>query len=92
MANYVAHYTKKQEIRRRREDALRRLVRCGASESEIAQAAEEVRDARIRACQARLATIPPMDGPGAALSAKIAAEIDALRGVSVEAILEEFGA
>ena len=92
MANYVAHYTKKREIMRRREDALRRLVRRGAGAPELARAAEEVRAARIRTCEARLATIPPTDGPGAAQAARIAAEIAAHRVEPVEAILEEFSA
>jgi hypothetical protein len=91
MSNYIPHYTKKRKILRRKEEALHRLVWRGVSGPKLIRAAEEVRAARVRELQARQATIPPADGPGAVRSAKIAAEIEALRATPVEAILEEFG-
>jgi hypothetical protein len=91
MANYVAHYTKKQAILRRREETLRRFVERGVSEQPLIRAAEEVLAARIRALQARLATIPPTVGPDTTASARIAAKIEALRATPAETILAEFG-
>ncbi|HEX4592100.1 MAG TPA: hypothetical protein VH120_19360 [Gemmataceae bacterium] len=54
------------------------------------RSADEVRAARVHELLARLATLPPADGPGAASSARITAEIEALRATPVETILEEF--
>jgi hypothetical protein len=91
MSNYVPRHTKKRETRCRREEALTRLVERGVSGPKLIRAAEDVLAARVRELRARLATIPPADGPGSARSARIAAEIEALRATPVEAILLDFG-
>jgi hypothetical protein len=90
MSNYIPHYTKKREARRRREQALQRLVERGVGGAKLIQAAEEVRAARVRELLARLARIPPADGRKSASFRKITADIEALRVMRVEAILEEF--
>ncbi len=90
MSNYVPHYTKKQAILKRKEDTLRRLIHRGVSEQKLIRAAEEVRAARIRALQASLATLPPVDGPDATASARIAARIEALRATPTESMCGEF--
>jgi len=92
MSNYVPRFTKKREIQRRKEAALDRLVKRGVQGPKLIHAAEAVRAARVRELQARLATIPPADGPGAARSSFIVAKIEALHALPVRAILDEFGA
>jgi hypothetical protein len=91
MSNYVPHYTKKCQVRRKKEECLRRLICQGAEKKKLLNAAEELRLARIRVLNAKKATIPPNYGPQDKRAAHIDGEIAALQQISAEAILVEFG-
>ena len=58
MTNYIAHYTKKQILARKEAD-LRRLIDSRADFTKPIEAAEDVRDARVRVVRAHRATIVP---------------------------------
>jgi len=89
MSNYIPHYTKKKQVLERREASLRRLVEANVSISKLTEAAEHVRQSRIRVLRAERATIVP-EGDGT-LYDRIDARIQTLADTSVELILEEFG-
>jgi hypothetical protein len=67
MANYVATYTKKLATLTRKRLQLIRLLGRHGTESEVAVAAEEVREAQVRALEAKRAQIPPCDDNAARL-------------------------
>lgn len=87
--NYIPHYTKKKEILNRKEFYLEQFIRSNADEDKLVEAAEEVRDARIRVLNAKKSTIPPVGDDE--LYAEIDAKIEKASKVTVNDILEEFG-
>ena len=86
MTQYLPHSTKKLAILQRRELALVALIRANASQDKIVAAAEEVRAARIRAIEARVAS----DG-SYAVAPIYADQIEMIRKLPVETILAYFG-
>jgi hypothetical protein len=94
MTNYIPHYTKKLQAFRKKRERLRRLIHQGAGEEKIGKAAEDVRQAKIRALKAQLANPPHNLGSKDKChrwGAKLDAEISALQTMTLEAILAEFG-
>lgn len=91
MANYIAHYTKKQLILTRREQDLRRLVQRDASIEKLIVAAERVRQSRTGVLKAHKANPPPEYRQEPKKFAEIGPKIQALQEMPVEAILAEFG-
>ena len=63
MTNYLPHTSKKLHILQRREFAIFRLIQENAPHYKIVHAAEELRDARIRAIEASIASNGPRAGP-----------------------------
>jgi hypothetical protein len=61
MANYVAHYRKKQCTLARKQVELKRILERHGTEGEVAMAAEAVRESQIRALEAKRAQIPPCE-------------------------------
>ena len=86
MTNYLPHTSKKLSILQRREFALFRLLQENAPHDKIVHAAEEVRDARIRAIEARIASDGPRAGPTIHDT-----QIAMIRDLPLEAILAYFG-
>jgi hypothetical protein len=86
MTNYLPHSSKKLAILQRRELALFKLIHENAPRKKIVDAAERVRDARIRAIEARIAS----DGPRAAPNIHDT-HIELVRDLSIETILAYFG-
>lgn len=92
VSNYVPHYTKKRQVLARKEQQLRRLIERGESTPKIIAAADEVREARIRALRAERATIAPAaDGGKLGRLARIDERIQTLIDTPVENLLAEFG-
>lgn len=63
MTNYLPHSSKKLAILQRREMALFRLIDENVPHKKIVDAAKQVRDARIRTIEARIASDGPQTGP-----------------------------
>ncbi len=89
MTNYIPHYTKKRQILRRKEEALRLLISENAPKSKTVAYSEEIRDARIRVLRAERATIPPTHARER--YEEIDARIRVIEESPVAAILAEFG-
>ncbi|MFT4556974.1 MAG: hypothetical protein ACI8P0_002577 [Planctomycetaceae bacterium] len=89
MSNYVPHYTKKKMILERKEANLRRLVEAKAPVGKLTEAAEHVRQSRVRVVRAERATIVPTGDR--TLYDRIDARIQTLADTPVELILDEFG-
>ena len=90
MANYIANYRKRLERLERVQADLVRLIQRGAAEEKLLEVAAEVRECRIRALRAKQAKIPERNEEERRVVLKIGHEIDALRLLSVESILDEF--
>jgi hypothetical protein len=91
MANYVAHYTKKQQALARRVEELRRRIARGEPAERLLAAAEEVRQARLRALRARRATIPPAEVPSRGRFIPIDEGIAEVSSSDAVTVLAEFG-
>jgi hypothetical protein len=85
MSNYIPHYSKKLRIRRKREVKLRKLIELGKEESKLLEAAELVRDARVRAQIAQL-----VEAGNVTLKAATATKLRSLRAATPESVLNEF--
>lgn len=90
MSNYIPHYTKKKQVLVRKELALQRSIDRNDSLQELLDAAEQVRDARVRVLQAQRSTIAPM-GDADSQYQKIDEQIERLACTKLDAILVEFG-
>jgi hypothetical protein len=90
VTNYIPHYTKKRQILARRENALRRLISSGSPIKKLFDAAEAVRDARIRVLRAQRALIVPINDAQKDFNI-IDARIQEIKDAPIEAILLEFG-
>ena len=86
MTNYLPHSTKKLAILQRRELALFKLIDENAPHKKIVDAAERVRDARIRAIEASIASDGPRAGPNVHDR-----HIALVRDLPTETILAYFG-
>lgn len=89
MANYLPHYTKKKQLLARKELELQRRISRSEPIERVLDAAQHVRDARIRVLQARRATIVPK-GDADAQYRKIDDQIEQLSRTSLDLILAEF--
>ncbi|WP_372723410.1 hypothetical protein [Novipirellula sp.] len=63
MTNYLPHSSKKLAILQRREMTLFKLIDENAPHTKIVDAAKQVREARIRTIEARIASDGPRSGP-----------------------------
>jgi predicted nuclease with TOPRIM domain len=91
MSNYLANYRKKLQIRKRREDDLRRLLARGASELKLLAAATDVQSARVRALRAQQAKIAPADFPKLRQRfAELEEKIALISAKSAQDVLAEF--
>ncbi|MCA9138362.1 MAG: hypothetical protein KDB00_16440 [Planctomycetales bacterium] len=86
MTQYLPHSSKKLTTLQRRELALFKLIATDAPYQKIVQAAEAVRDARIRAIEARIASDGPRSGRNLYDD-----HIDVVRELSIDVILAYFG-
>ena len=86
MTNYLPHSSKKLAILQRREMTLFKLIDENAPHAKIIDAAKQVRDARIRKIEARIAS----DGPRAGINIHDR-YIEFVRQLPVETILAYFG-
>lgn len=86
MTNYLPHSSKKLSILQRREQALFKLIHESASHKKIVDAAERVREARIRAIEACIASDGPRAGPNIHDT-----HIELVRDLPMETILAYFG-
>jgi hypothetical protein len=91
VSNYVPHYTKKLKRLRREELDLQRMAARGVELEKLLVQAEKVRDARVRALQARLATLPPRGDDFASEFGKLSARIEAAKRWTSWGILAAFG-
>lgn len=89
MASFIAHYRKKQFQLRELEGELLALLQKGGDGAAILRAAAEVRQAQIRAEKERMAKMEP-SGKNAAAIRELEGKIEELRGVAVEAAVEEY--
>lgn len=90
MSNYIPHHTKKKQVLARKELALERLIAHREPIQKLIDAAEEVRDGRIRVLEARRSTIAPA-GNADAQYQRIDEQIEELSNTSIDSILTEFG-
>jgi hypothetical protein len=90
MAGYIPYHGKKRERLKRQEDALRRLIRRGASRDKLLKAALEVRDCRIRVLRVKQATNPERNQEERAAFIKVERDIEALQAVTADEVLAEF--
>ena len=86
MTQYLPHSSKKLSILQRRESALFKLIHDKAPHEKIVKAAERVREARVRAIEARISS----DGPRGEPSIH-ERHIEVVRELPVETILAYFG-
>jgi hypothetical protein len=86
MANYLAHYTKKLQTLARKKLDLLRLLQREAGQEEVAVAAEAVREAQIRALEAKSAQVAPCEANARRLRA-IEEEISACQRRSTAEIV-----
>ena len=86
MTQYLPHCSKKLLILQRREAALFKLIRDGAAQKKIMDAAHQVRLARIRAIEAQIAANGPRAEPNIHDE-----HIATVKNLSVETILAYFG-
>lgn len=90
MTSYIAHYTKKKQILARKKSALQRFIDGYADVRRLIEAAEDVRDARVRVVRARRATIVPK-GDAEVQYQRLDERIQAIEETPADAILAEFG-
>ncbi len=86
MANYLPHSSKKLAILQRREMTLFKLIDENAPHTKIVDAAKQVREARIRTIEARIASDGPRAGPN--IHDRY---IEFVREMPLETILTYFG-
>ncbi len=91
MSNYIPNYDKKRKTLARREHHLRHLIKHAVTNDKLIAAAEHVRQSRIGLLKSLQANPPIEHRRHPEQWREIAAKIQALLEMPVEAILGEFG-
>ena len=89
MANYIAWYGKKREYLIERERKFVTLLQKDADKSRVAESAEEVRAAQVRALKSKRAELRPSEKNAVAV-ANLDREIAFWLGLSVEEIIDGY--
>ena len=89
MTNYIPHHRKKKVILEKREKELESKIVDRASDERLSKAAENVREAKIRVINAKLAQLRP-DGEGKKQIEKAKIDIEKLHEISVDEIIEQY--
>lgn len=91
MSNYVPWYGKKKQHVEQREDELLRLLAKVGMEKAVTRAAEELREARVRALKSDRSRIEPCDrGDNAERRQRLDEQISRCSAQPIEEILAEY--